>query len=99
LEEAQRLLAETGKPARGAAAKKAAARKETAAKKTAARKAATATKKAATKKAHAKKATKKAARAARPFSADLEPARPLITPAKVEPGRKRVVKKAGEAPF
>jgi DNA topoisomerase I, bacterial len=99
LEEAQRLLAETGKPARGAAAKKAAARKETAAKKTAARKAATATKKAATKKAPAKKATKKAARAARPFSADLEPARPLITPAKVEPGRKRVVKKAGEAPF
>ena len=50
----------------------------------------------ATKKA-AKKATKKAARKAadnaRPLSGDLEEAKPLVTPAKVVPGRKRVVKK------
>ena len=53
-----------------------------------------ATKKAATKKVAAKKA-------ARPFSGDIEPAKPLLTPAKVEPGKKRVVKKPSrdEAPF
>ncbi|HRP72889.1 MAG TPA: DNA topoisomerase I [Luteimonas sp.] len=100
LEEVTRLLEETGKPARrGFGAKKATAKK-TAAKKE------SAPKKAAAKKAPAKKAAKKAPakktpakNAARPLSADLEPAKPLVTAAKFEPGRKRVVKKADEAPF
>ena len=52
----------------------------------------------------AKKAAKKAVAkksAARPFSADLEPAKSLVTAAKFEPGKKRVVKKPSrdEAPF
>ncbi|MGJ4802714.1 DNA topoisomerase I [Luteimonas sp. SDU82] len=89
LEEVTRLLEETGKPARrGFGAKKAPA------------------KKAAAKKAPAKKATKKAATrktaarsAARPYSSDLEEAKPLVTAAKFEPGKKRVVKKADDAPF
>ena len=106
LDEALQFLAETGKPARKgfgakkavvkkAAAKKAPAEKpaaKTAAKKTTARK--PAAKKAVAKKAPAKKA-------ARPLSADLEPAKPLLTAAKVEPGKKRVVKKPAreDAPF
>ena len=50
-------------------------------------------------KAPAKKVAAK--KAARPFSGDIEPAKPLLTPAKVEPGKKRVVKKPSrdEAPF
>lgn len=101
LEETLKLLEETGKPARkGFGAKKAVAKKaavkkapaEKAAKKTAVKK--TATKKVATKKVAAKKA-------ARPFSGDIEPAKPLLTAAKVEPGKKRVVKKPAreDAPF
>jgi len=101
LEETLKLLEETGKPARkGFGAKKAVAKKaavkkapaEKAVKKTAVKK--TATKKATTKKAAAKKA-------ARPFSGDIEPAKPLLTAAKVEPGKKRVVKKPSreDAPF
>ena len=105
LEEVTKLLEETGKPARrGFGAKKAAAKK-TAAKKEAAPKKA-ATKKAAAKKAVAKKAVAKKSPAkkavknvARPFSADIEPAKPLVTAAKFEPGKKRVVKKADDAPF
>ena len=50
-----------------------------------------------------RKAAKKAPakKAARPLSADLEPAKPLLTAAKVEPGKKRVVKKPAreDAPF
>jgi len=105
LEEVQQLMAETGKPARrGFAAKKAVAKKAAPAKRAAPAKKAAAkkapAKKAATKKAPAKKATKKTAakKAARPYSADIEPAKPLITPAKFEPGKKRVVKKADDAP-
>jgi hypothetical protein len=64
-------------------------------------------KQAAAKKAPAKKAAKRpttrkpAAKksVARPFSADLEPAKPLVTAAKFEPGKKRVVKKSDDAPF
>ena len=97
LEEVTKLLEETGKPARrGFGAKKAAA------KKVAAKKEAAPRKKAAAKKAPAKKAAKKAVAkksAARPFSADLEPAKSLVTAAKFEPGKKRVVKKADDAPF
>jgi DNA topoisomerase-1 len=108
LEEVSKLLEGTGKPARRPFGKNAAGAKKAAAKKTA-RKDAPA-KKGAPRKA-AKKATtgtgakapgKRAAKkAARPYSADLEPARPLVTQAKiVEPGKKRVVKKArDEAPF
>ncbi len=96
LEEVTKLLEETGKPARrGFAAKKAAAKKDAAAKKTA-------TKKAAKKKTAAKKTGKRVAKkTAHPYSSELEPAKPLVTPAKVvEPGKKRVVKKTrDEAPF
>ena len=93
LEEATTLLQETGKPARrGFGAKKAVAKKAAPAKK--------APKKApAAKKAPGKRA---ASKAARPYSAGLEPAVPLVTQAKVlEPGKKRVVKKAkdDDAPF
>ncbi|TYT25972.1 DNA topoisomerase I [Luteimonas viscosa] len=97
-EEVTKLLEETGKPARrGFAAKKAAAKKEAAAKKAAKK---TAAKKAPAKKAAGKTATKKsAAKTARPLSADLEPAKSLVTAAKFEPGKKRVVKKADTAPF
>jgi len=104
LEEVTKLLEETGKPARRgfgakkAAAKKVVAKKEAAPKKTAARKAPA--KKAAKKATTKKTATRKAAKnLARPFSADLEPAKPLVTAARFEPGKKRVVKKADDAPF
>lgn len=106
LEETLKLLEETGKPARKGFGAKKVAVKKVAAKKAAVKKAPAdkpakkavakkpATKKAATKKVAAKKA-------ARPFSGDIEPAKPLLTPAKVEPGKKRVVKKPSrdEAPF
>lgn len=105
LEETLKLLEETGKPARkGFGAKKAVAKKAVA-KKAAVKKAPAekAAKKPAVKKAAAKKAVKKAPakNAARPYSSDLEPAKPLLTAAKVEPGKKRVVKKPSrdEAPF
>ncbi|MCC7096984.1 MAG: DNA topoisomerase I [Thermomonas sp.] len=106
LEETLQLLADTGKPARkGFGAKKAVAKKA-AAKKPATDKPAkkTAAKKATTKKATAKKPAKKAAArksSARPYSADIEPAKPMLTAAKVEPGKKRVVKKPPreDAPF
>ncbi|WP_330947239.1 DNA topoisomerase I [Thermomonas sp. LB-4] len=106
LEETLKLLEETGKPARkGFGAKKAAVKKavakKAAVKKAPAEKPATkaVAKKAAPKKAAARKAPAK--KAARPYSSDLEPAKPLLTAAKVEPGRKRVVKKPSrdEAPF
>ncbi|TWT18097.1 DNA topoisomerase I [Luteimonas marina] len=99
LEDVTKLLEETGKPARrGFGAKKAVAKKEAAPKKAAAKKAPAkkAAKKAATKKTATKKATKNTAR---PLSADLEPAKALVTAAKFEPGKKRVVKKADSAPF
>ncbi|MGJ4729127.1 DNA topoisomerase I [Luteimonas sp. SDU101] len=104
LEEVTRLLEETGKPARRgfgakkAVTKKAAAKKEPAPKKAPAKKAAT---KKATKKSTKKAATRKTAAksVARPYSADLEEAKPLVTAAKFEPGKKRVVKKADDAPF
>lgn len=99
LAEVQQLLEETGKPARRgfgakkATAKKAAVKKEAAPKKTAAKKTAakkTATKKTATKKATAKKAAVTV----------TEPAKSLLTPAKLEPGKKRVAKKqSDDAPF
>ena len=104
LEEVTRLLEETGKPARrGFGAKKAAASKAPAKKDAAPKKAAV--KKAPAKKAARKATTKKtatkkaAAKAARPLSEGLEPAKPLVTAAKFEPGRKRVVKKTDDAPF
>ncbi|MGE4367521.1 DNA topoisomerase I [Thermomonas sp.] len=101
LEETLQLLEDTGKPARkGFAAKKAPARKAAAknavAEKPAAKKGA---KKAVAKKAVAKKAP--ARKAARPLSGGREEARPLLTAAKVVPGKKRVVKPAAreDAPF
>jgi DNA topoisomerase I len=109
LDEVTKLLEETGKPARrGFGAKKAATRK--AAAKTAAPKkvpaASAPAKKAAAKKTAAKKgparkapAKKAAAKSARPYSSDIEPARPLVTAARFEPGKKRVVKKSDDAPF
>ena len=106
LAEVQKLLEETGKPARrGFGAKKTAAKKTAAPAKTAAKKT-PATKKAATKKATAKKpaaakkpTAKAAQRAARPFSSGMEPAQSLVTQARFEPGKKRVVKKSDAAPF
>ena len=104
LEEVQQLLAETGKPARrGFGAKKAAAKKAVAKKAPAEKKPAKkAAKKTAAKKA-AKKTVKKTAakKAARPLSADIEPAKALLTPAKVEVGKKRIIKKPArdDAPF
>ncbi len=106
LEEALELLEATGKPARkGFGAKKTAAKKS-APKKTPADKPAkkAATKKVAAGKAAAKKAPVKKAPAkktARPLSAGIEPAKSLLTSTKVEPGKKRVVKKPprSDAPF
>ena len=105
LEEAQQLLAETGKPARkGFGAKKAAAKKVVARKAPAAKKAPVAkkspAKKAARKTATKKPAAKKAANKAY-VSPHPEPAKPLLTAAKVEVGKKRVIKKPtrDEAPF
>lgn len=99
LAEVQQLLEETGKPARRgfgakkAAAKKTAVKKEAAPKKTAAKK--TATKKTATKKTATRKTTTKKAAVT-----VTEPAKSLLTPAKVEPGKKRVAKKqSDDAPF
>ncbi|WP_083960922.1 DNA topoisomerase I [Thermomonas fusca] len=105
LEETLKLLEETGKPARKGFGAKKAAVKKVAAKKAAVKKAPAekAAKKPAANKVVARKAVKKAPakNAARPYSADLEPAKPLLTAAKVEPGKKRVVKKPSrdEAPF
>ena len=104
LEETLALLAETGKPARrGFGAKKAAAKKVVAKKAPAEKKPAKkAARKAVAKKA-AKKAVKKTAakKAVRPLSGDIETAKPLLTPAKVEVGKKRIVKKPArdDAPF
>ena len=104
-EEVTRLLEETGKPVRkGFGAKKAAAKKV--ATKKAAPDKSPAAKKAATKKAPAKKTTKKTAKkatkkVAKQAVAAPEPAKSLLTPAKVAPGKKRVVKAASDdaAPF
>ena len=96
-EEVTRLLEETGKPARRGFGAKKAVVKKAAAKKAATKKAPA---KSATKKTAKKATTKKAAKkAARPLSADLEQARPLVTAAKFEPGKKRVIKKGEDAPF
>ncbi|WP_242101810.1 DNA topoisomerase I [Lysobacter sp. M2-1] len=97
LEEVTRLLQETGKPARrGFGAKKAAAKKAAPAKK-----AAKAPSKKAAGKTTAKKATTKRTAKKAYVSPHPEPAKPLVTPAKViEPGKKRVVKQAkDDAPF
>jgi DNA topoisomerase-1 len=97
LEEVTRLLQETGKPARrGFGAKKAAAKKAAPAKKTAKAPAKKAAGKTTAKKATTRRAAKKAYVSPHP-----EPAKPLVTPAKViEPGKKRVVKQAkDDAPF
>ncbi|ASR44877.1 DNA topoisomerase I [Xanthomonas citri pv. mangiferaeindicae] len=104
-EEVTRLLEETGKPVRkGFGAKKVAAKK-VAAKKAAPDKS-PAAKKTATKKAPAKKAAKKTAKktakkVAKQAVAAPEPAKSLLTPAKVALGKKRVVKAAPDdaAPF
>ena len=105
LEEVQQLMADTGKPARkGFGAKKATAKKATA-KKAAVKKTATEkpAKKVAAKKPAAKKAAKKPVAKKSPlvYSSSVEPVKPLLTAAKVEPGKKRVVKKASrdDAPF
>ena len=94
-------MAETGKPARkgfGAkkAAKKAVAKKAPADKKPAKK----AAKKTAAKKV-AKKATKKAVAKKTYVSPHPEPAKPLLTAAAVEVGKKRIIKKPArdEAPF
>ncbi|PBJ83561.1 DNA topoisomerase I [Lysobacteraceae bacterium NML93-0399] len=91
-EDVTRLLEETGKPVRkGFGAKKAAAKKVAAKKEPAA-------KKAATKKAPAKKATKKTAKKAtkkvakKAAAPAVEPAKSLLTPSQVAPGKKRVIK-------
>src|SRR5690606_30088486 len=109
LEEVVRLLEETGKPARRgfgakkaakkAPARKAAADKDAAPKKAPAKKAAKKAPAKATRKTEKKAASKSARNQARPYSADLEPAQSLVTAAKFEPGRKRVVKKGDDAPF
>jgi DNA topoisomerase-1 len=97
LEEVTRLLQETGKPARrGFGAKKAAAKKTAPTKKPAKAPAKKAAGKTTAKKATTKRTAKKAYVSPHP-----EPAKPLVTPAKVvEPGKKRVVKQAkDDAPF
>ena len=96
-EEVTRLLEETGKPVRKGFGKKAPAKKVAAKKEPAA-------KKAATKKAPAKKAAKKAAKkvtkkvARKAATPAAEPAKSLLTPSKVETGKKRVIKAGGAAP-
>lgn len=104
LAEVQQLLEETGKPARRgfgakkATAKKAAVKKEAAPKKAAAKK--TATKKTATKSTTTKSLATKKATAKKAAVTVTEPAKSLLTPAKVEPGKKRVAKKqSDDAPF
>lgn len=96
-EDVTRLLEETGKPVRKGFGKKAPAKKVAAKKEPAAKKAAT--KKAPAKKAAkktAKQATKKVAKkAAAPV---VEPAKSLLTPSKVAPGKKRVIKAGGDKP-
>lgn len=113
LEEAQKLMEDTGKPMRGRFGKKAAARKapaekaaKTATKKTAKKAARKSTKKAAKKtttKTTAAKATKRSpARKKAAPAPEHEPAQSLLTPGKFVPGKKRVVKKADagdDAPF
>ncbi len=107
LEEAQQLMEETGKPARKgfgakkAAAKKAATKKATAKKAPAKKAAGTAAKKSPVKKSPARKAAKKTAAKKAYVSPHPEPAEPLLTPAKVELGKKRIIKKPArdEAPF
>ena len=107
LEEAQQLMAETGKPARkGFGAKKVAAKKaatkKAAVKKAPAKKAAGTTVKKAPAKKAAKKTTAKKAPAKKAYvSPHPEPAEPLLTPAKVVLGKKRIIKKSelDEAPF
>ena len=94
-----------GKPARkGFGAKKAVVKKATP-RKAATKKAPTdkPAKKAAVKKTARKAVAKKAPakKALHPFSASIEPAKPLLTSAKVTPGKKVVVKKPprSDAPF
>ena len=104
LEETLALLAETGKPARrGFGAKKAPAKKVVAKKAPAEKKPAKKAARNAVAKKAAKKAVKKTAakKAVRPLSGDIETAKPLLTPAKVEVGKKRIVKKPArdDAPF
>ncbi len=102
LEEAQQFMAETGKPARkGFGAKKAAAKKVAVKKAPADKKPAKkAAKKAASKKVAKKSAVKKVVKKAY-VSPHPEPAKPLLTAARVEIGKKRIIKKPAreEAPF
>ncbi len=110
LEEVTKLMEETGKPMRGRFGKKA-AKKTAPAKKAAKKTAKKATKKTAKKatKKTAKKAARKAAKAPAKRAAprkhapmsDHQPAKSLLTPAKVVPGKKHVVKKSqdDDAPF
>lgn len=96
-EEVTKLLEETGKPVRKGFGKKAPAKKVAAKKEPAAKKAAT--KKAPAKKAAkktAKKATKKVAK--KTAAPVVEPAKSLLTPSKVAPGKKRVIKAGGDKP-
>jgi DNA topoisomerase I len=113
LEEAQKLMEDTGKPMRGRFGKKAAAKKapaekaaKTATKKTAKKAARKSTKKAAkkttTKTTTAKAAKRNPARKKAAPAPEHEPAQSLLTPGKFVPGKKRVVKKADagdDAPF
>lgn len=113
LEEAQKLMEDTGKPMRGRFGKKAAAKKapaekaaKTATKKTAKKAAMKSTKKAAkkttTKTTTAKAAKRNPARKKAAPAPEHEPAQSLLTPGKFVPGKKRVVKKADagdDAPF
>jgi len=102
LDEVTTLLQETGKPARRPFGKSAAAVKKAAGKKAAAKKEAKPRKTAAKKPASSKTAPRRAAKKAY-VSPHPEPAKPLVTPAKLaEPGKRRVVKKkesADSAPF
>ena len=114
LEEAQQLMAETGKPARkGFGAKKAAAKKVIAKKAPAVKKGTadakpakktvkkTAAKKTVKKAAVKKAAAKKVAAKKAYVSPHPEPAKPLLTASSGEIGKKRIIKKPArdEAPF